>query len=47
MNATKNGSRQKGFCGFNLDRVYEVLLLIVVTPAIVHGITSLKDLPIA
>ncbi|HEX6993214.1 MAG TPA: hypothetical protein VF339_03625 [Gammaproteobacteria bacterium] len=47
MNATKSSSTQKGTRDYDFTWVYEILVLIIVTPALVHGITSLKDLPIA
>jgi|GEM_PF-5473806 len=46
MNATKSSTKQNGTRNFDFTWVYEVLVLIVVTPALVHSITALKDLPI-
>lgn len=46
MNATNNGNTQKGMRNFDFGWVYEVLMLIIVTPALVHSVTALKDLPI-
>lgn len=46
MTTTNNGKAKKGMRDFDFRCIYEVLMVIIVTPALVHVVTVLNGSPI-